>query len=163
MSIWVVDAGPLIFLAKLERLSLLQTAGDEIYVPAAVMSEIRSKADEASSVIEEASNMWLQIRTVENRSAVELLLADLDIGEAEAITLAREIRAEWILLDDLDARRFARRVGLSPVGTLGLLLAARLQNRIPSLRHEIERLQEHGFWVSEALTEEVLKAAGETD
>ncbi len=40
----------------------------------------------------------------------------------------------WVV----DARRFASRVGLSPVGTLGILLAARLRGEIPSIREEIE-------------------------
>jgi predicted nucleic acid-binding protein len=163
MSIWVADAGPLIFLAKLDHLELLRSAGIDVYVPAAVIQEIRSKDDEASSAIEEASSIWLQIRSVDNLNAVELLLADLDSGEAEVIALAREIKADWVLLDDLDARRFARRVGLSPVGTLGLLLAARLRGKIPSLGTEIQRLQEHGFWISDLLKERILKAAGEVD
>ncbi len=161
MSTWVVDAGPLIFLAKLNRLSLIQTAGKEIYIPAAAMSEIRVKSDAASSKIEEAARTWLQVKKVENQDAVSLLLADLDIGEAEVIVLANEIKADILLMDDLDARRFARRVGLSIVGTLGVLLAARLRGEISSVAGEIKQLQRHGFWVSDALTAEILKAAGE--
>jgi hypothetical protein len=56
MTAWVADAGPLIFLAKLNRLNLLQESGETIYTPVAVMAEIKAKADEASSKIEEASN-----------------------------------------------------------------------------------------------------------
>jgi hypothetical protein len=65
------------------------------------------------------------------------------------------------LLDDLDARRFAKRVGLPTIGTVGILLSARLQGKIPSLREEMDRLQVHGFRISKALMEEALKAAGE--
>ena len=161
MSAWVVDAGPLIFLAKLDRLDLLLNFGEQIYIPHSVMSEIRAKDDEACSILEQASATWLQVREVKERESVDLLLADMDLGEAEVIVLAREIQADRVLLDDLDARRFARRVGLSPVGTLGILLAARLRGEIPSIREEIERLQEHGFWISDTLKEELLKAAEE--
>lgn len=161
MNTWVVDAGPLIFLAKLDRLDLLPNIGEQIYIPQAVMSEIHAKDDKACSILEQASATWLQVRDVKGRESVDLLLADMDLGEAEVIVLAREIQADWVLLDDLVARRFARRVGLSPVGTLGILLAACLRGEIPSIREEIERLQEHGFWISDALNDEILKAAGE--
>ncbi|MDL1944937.1 DUF3368 domain-containing protein [Chloroflexi bacterium CFX2] len=159
MSLCVADAGPLIFLAKLGRLDLL--AGDDIRVPAAVMVEISAKADEACKQIEQAADAWLKVQEVGNREIVQMLLADLDLGEAEVIALAKEINADSILLDDLDARRFARRVGLSTIGTIGILLAARLQGKITSLREEIDRLQTHGFRISKALMEEVVKASGE--
>jgi predicted nucleic acid-binding protein len=125
------------------------------------MAEIRAKADEACQRIEQAANAWLKVQEVGNRATVQLLLADLDLGEAEVIALAKEINADRILLDDLDARRFARRVGLSAIGTVGILLTGRLQGKIPSLRDEIERLQAQGFRISKVLMEEVLKAAGE--
>jgi predicted nucleic acid-binding protein len=111
MTTWVVDTSPLIFLSKLERLDLLRQGTDKVYVPQAVLDEIRAKPDEATIAIEQASRSWLSIRQVDNRSAVEVLLADLDLGEAEVIVLAREVKADRVVTDDLDARRFARRVG----------------------------------------------------
>jgi uncharacterized protein len=60
-------------------------------------------------------------------------------------------------------RRFARRVGLAPIGTLGLLLAARLKGEKISLIDEIDRLRTHGFWVSETLATEIYKTAGENE
>ena len=110
MSILVADAGPLIFLAKLGRLNLLHPNENEVFVPSAVISEIRAKDDDATSKIVQASKTWLQVKTVKNQEAVNLLLADLDLGEAEVIVLANEIKADRLLLDDYDARRFARRI-----------------------------------------------------
>ncbi|MBI3166600.1 MAG: DUF3368 domain-containing protein [Chloroflexi bacterium] len=159
MSLWVADAGPLIFLAKLDRLNLL--GNEDIRVPAAVMMEIGAKADEACKRIEQAANTWIKVQEVTNRETVQLLLAGLDLGEAEVIALAKEVNADFVLLDDLDARRFARRVGLSAIGTIGILLTARLKGDIPSLREEIARLQTHGFRISKFLLDEVLKTAGE--
>ena len=161
MSLLVADAGPLIFLAKLERLNLLQITGDEVCIPSAVMAEIRVKNDEACSKIMSASKTWLQVKEVKNKEAVQLLLADLDLGEAEVIVLANEIKADRLLLDDLDARRFARRIKLPIIGTLGILLTAKLQGEIPSVKHEIEKLQEYGFWANENLVSRILSVAGE--
>lgn len=159
MKLLVADAGPLIFLAKLNRLNLLSRA--DIRIPAAVMTEIRAKADAACNQIEQAANDWLKVIEVQNRVIVQLLLADLDLGEAEVIAVAKEINADTLLLDDLDARRFAKRVGFATIGTVGILLSARLQGEISSLRHELNQLQTHGFRISKTLMEEALKAAGE--
>lgn len=161
MTVWVVDTGPLIFLAKLDRLELLRSYDSEILLPTAVLHEVNAYTDEATKKIEQGLDSWLQRRDVQNKQAVELLLADLDVGEAEVIVLAKEVGAERIMLDDMDARRFARRAGLPVVGTVGLLLAARLRNEIPSLKAEIDKLRTLGFWISEPLVQAVLKEAGE--
>jgi len=161
VSLWVVDASPLIFLAKLERLDLLRQAAGSVCLPQAVADEIRAKPDMATQLLEQALQTWIEVRVVDNRMAVDLLLAELDLGEAEVIVLAKILNAKYVVMDDLDARRFARRVGLRPIGTLGLLLAARLRGEIPSLQAEIQRLEKFGFRVSSALKAQILRAAGE--
>jgi uncharacterized protein len=161
MSLWVADTSPLIFLAKLNRLDLLREGAEEVLVPRAVVEEVRQYQDEACRRIEEALDLWLRVRPVRDSQVVEVLLADLDPGEAETIALALEVRAERVIMDDLDGRRLCRRVGLTAVGTLGLLLAARLRGDLPSLRAEIERLERGGFRVGESLRKTVLEAAGE--
>jgi uncharacterized protein len=159
--VWVVDTGPLIFLSKLGRLGLLEGAADRICVAQAVIDEIQMKPDEAARAVALACQSWLSVRQVSNRQAVEMLLADLGLGEAETIVLAKEIDAERVVMDDLDARRFAHRVGLELIGTLGLLLAARLDGRIASLQGEIENLEAAGFRVAPKLVERLLMEAGE--
>lgn len=163
MNIIVADAGPLIFLAKLGRLDLIQNQGEEVYIPNAVFNEIRAKKDGASAKIEQATKNWLQVKKVKNQEAVNLLLADLDIGEAEVIVLANELKANRLILDDLDARRFARRINIPIIGTLGILLSAKLQEKIPSVNDEILKLQKHGFWANEKLIDEILMTAGEKE
>jgi len=71
------------------------------------------------------------------------------------------LRRSRVVMDDLDARRFARRVGLDLIGTMGLLLAARLRGEMPSIREEVERLQALGFRVAPPLVEAILREAGE--
>jgi predicted nucleic acid-binding protein len=161
MTLWVVDTSPLIFLAKLDRLDLLRKGAEEILIPPAVLEEVRAHADDAARIIEEALHSWLHVRAVRDHRMVEVLMADLDFGEAEAIALAKELAADRVIMDDLDGRRFARRIGVTAVGTLGLLLAARLRGEIESLRGEIERLRAGGFRVGEALIKAVLDEVGE--
>jgi predicted nucleic acid-binding protein len=161
VTTWVVDTSPLIFLAKLGCLDLLKTSADIVCAPQAVLEEILVKPDDATQTIGRASQSWLSVRQVENRQAVEILLADLGPGEAEVIVLAKEIDADKVVMDDLDARRFARRVGLDLVGTMGVLLAARLRGEIPSLHQKVERLQALGFHVAPDLVGAILREVGE--
>lgn len=160
-QVWVVDTSPLSFLAKLGHLELLKTGAETTCVAQVVVDETQAKLDDAACIISVACESWLSIRQVANRQAVEILLADLGPGEAETIVLARGIKADRVVMDDLDARRFARRVGLKPIGTLGLLLAARLQGKVPSRRREIARLEATGFRVAPDLVEGLLQEAGE--
>jgi predicted nucleic acid-binding protein len=103
----------------------------------------------------------MQVRDVADRTAVNFVQVALHRGEAEAIVLATELQAAWLVMDDQDARRFADRCGLRTVGTLGILLAAKQSGKIPSLRFEIERLQAIGFRVNPRLLTVVLQRAGE--
>ncbi|MEA2562380.1 MAG: uncharacterized protein QOH06_3884 [Acidobacteriota bacterium] len=161
MRLWVVDTSPLIFLAKLDRLDLLRRGAEQVVAPPAVFHEINEYPDFAREKIEDAKKSWLSVRAVEDRRLVDVLMADLDAGESEVIALALELEAERVVLDDLDARRLAQRLGIAPVGTLGLLLAAKLRGEIQSLRAEIDRLRQAGFRVSPTLSQAVLQEAGE--
>jgi predicted nucleic acid-binding protein len=162
MSTWIVDAGPLIFLAKLGRLDLLQQA-DMVCIPQAVYNEIQQYDDAAAATIAHIARSWLKVRVVQNQQEAQALLTDLDVGEAEVIALAKEIEPDRLILDDMDARRIARRHGFSMTGTVGLLLAARLRNEIPSLRTELDRLKAVGFWINPKLEMAVLGEAGEAN
>jgi hypothetical protein len=161
VTVWVIDTSPLLFLAKLGHLELLRKSAETICIPQAVLDEVQMKPDSASEMIGNATEDWSSVCKVASQQSVEFLLADLDLGEAEVIALAKEVDAQRVVMDDLDARRFARRVGLQPVGTLGILLAARLRDEILSVKQEIERLESLGFRASIALVEAILHETGE--
>lgn len=163
MSVWITNTSPLIFLARLNRLDLLQRSADELFTPPAVLREIAERQDESARQVAEARKTWLRVREVQEDHLLTVLRSELGDGEAEAIALALETGAARVVLDDLDARRMADRLHLKTVGTLGLLLAARLRGEIPSLREEIERLRRAGFRVAPALAEAILRDAGESD
>ena len=156
----IVDTGPLVYLAQLNRLTLLQDLY-EPYAPSGVLDEISVWTNEARHLVQTAADDWLKIITITNISLRDHLLPQIDLGEAEVIALAVELGASRVLLDDQDARRSARLYGLQPMGTLGLLLEAKLQGFLPALRPEIERLTQTNFYFSSALIQEVLQAAGE--
>lgn len=158
----LVDAGPLLFLARLGRLELLLLGADQIYVPTAVLTEIRQKSDPALEPIHAVLKTWLSECTLTNPDLLKLL-PDLGTGEKEVILQALERKVASLVLDDLDARRVARRLSLEPIGTVGLLLAAKKRGLIVSLKAELDRLKEMGFWISVQLRVEALKEAGEEE
>jgi uncharacterized protein len=83
-------------------------------------------------------------------------------GEAEAITLGLELSADLLLTDDRKARQTAERLGLKCSGLLGLLVRAKGQGMIASVKLMIENLQNRGgLYLSEEVIAEVLRLAGE--
>lgn len=158
----VVDAGPLIFLARLEHLPLLHIGAGCVLVPSAVLEEVFRKPDQAAERIRDCLGKTLQV-CADRREETLGLLRGLGPGEQEAIAQALDRSARSVVLDDLCARRTARRLGLHPIGTVGLILAAKKRGLIPSVRLELLRLRAMGFWISDALWRESVAAAGEND
>ena len=68
---------------------------------------------------------------------VEILCRDLDRGEAEAIVLALELKSKWLLLDERDARKIEKSLGLRVTGILGILLRAVKDQKLSSIEPEI--------------------------
>ena len=92
---------------------------------------------------------------------MEDLLDRLDEGEAETIILAREISADWVLMDERKGRKILTAWGLQKVGTLGLLLKAKQLGLLPTIRPDIELLRQEGFTVSQDVVDAVLHYAHE--
>ena len=159
----VSDTSPISNLAIIGRLGLVHGQFGTVLVPSAVRQELsRLRHAAAARVIDSAfADGWLRVSPL--RQAVPREIADgLHSGEAEAIALALEQRADLVLLDDGDARRLASEIGLRIIGVLGILLRARQQERVASLREEIRRLREEArFFVAPSLEAELLVAAGE--
>jgi len=106
--------------------------------------------------------IFVRIQAPRNRTAVAELQVTLGPGEAEALVLAAEVRADAILIDESAGRAEALRRGLAPLGALGILLRAKQRGLVDSLRPLLDRLQnELGFFISPELRSAVLKQAGE--
>jgi len=158
----VVDAAPIIFLAKLGHLEFLRLNAEEVLVPTEVLKEIAAKQDEATEEVSKRLDGWLKECKVV-RSDLMRMLIDMDEGERSVLAQALQEGIDSVVLDDMEARRIARRLGLKPIGTVGLLIVARQRGLIGSLKTELDRLKALGFWLSEELYREALKAVGEGD
>ncbi len=97
-----------------------------------------------------------------NVPLVTALRLELDAGEAEAIALAVERNADLIVLDERIGRRAAQRLGLTVVGTLGVLIAAKDRGLLAAVRPVLDALRvEAGFWITDELYNVVTKTANE--
>ena len=83
-------------------------------------------------------------------------------GEAEAIALATELKADIVLIDEQEGRQLASKAGLAVTGVLGVLLRAKRKGEIAAVKPEIDLLRSKArFFVSPLLEAKVLVAAGE--
>jgi len=85
----------------------------------------------------------------------------VDPGEASAIALAHEIAYDYLVTDDLQARKLSIKLGLHIVGTLGLLLKAKQTGIITLLKPVLEQMKQTDFRVTQTLIEAILSSAGE--
>lgn len=111
-------------------------------------------------VIESAD--WLMVNTVQNQQLVQQLSLELDLGESEAIALAIETKADYLLIDERKGSLRAADLGVPTIGLLRVILELKLRGIIDQVRPVIDSMrQTGGFWLSEALYQRVLQAAGE--
>ena len=158
----VSNTTPIIGLASIERLDLLDKVFRKILIPQAVYDEIiigGRKSDWAKHDVLSAS--WIEVVTVKDRLAVDVLLDELDIGEAETIVLALELNADWVLMDEKKGRRKLSQLEMRKIGTLGILLKAKQLDLLSELRADLEKIRKKGFSISQRVIDEVLKAANE--
>jgi predicted nucleic acid-binding protein len=87
----------------------------------------------------------------------------LHSGEREAIGLALQTDAEWVVLDDEAARRLALSLGLPVTGTLGVLILAKRAGILPAVHPLLEALIAADFRIDARLRGWVLRNAGEAD
>lgn len=158
----VSNTTPLIGLASIGRFDLLRQFFGELFIPKAVYDEaVVAGREEGGAKREVSAADWIKVVLVADQLAVEVLLDDLDRGEAEVIVLAREINADWSLMDEKKGRRKLAQLGMKKIGTIGILLGAKQAGLLESVASEIEQLRETGFSISQQVVERVLHQANE--
>lgn len=144
----ITDSGCLIALERIDRLDILSNLFGEVWIPPAVSQEFGRTLS------------WLNVVVPKDQGMVTALKLSIDDGEAEAIALAYEYQCR-LIVDDLQARKVAQRLGLQITGTVGILITAKRRGIIDSVKQVIDSLESVGFYVSEALKAQALKISGE--
>lgn len=160
----VSNTSPISNLAVTGNLEVLRRQFGEIVIPEAVRLELE-KLDHTLGrrAIERAcAEGWIKVLKLKHRDLTNVLTTMLDAGEAEAIALAVELRANLLIIDESAGRAMARPLGIELTGTLGVLLKEFRLGRIPSMREAMNDLvNKAGFFVSFNVRRKFLEAAGE--
>lgn len=158
----VADTGALIAVALIGLLPYAPRLLGDVLVPRSVIQECLVDATKpAASIIREALDLgWLVPVDVPSSELVENLSNLLDEGEAQAIALALT-RTTPILIDERLGRRVAQRHGLTVVGSLAVALQAKQLGLVSAVLPLIQRLEQHGYYLSEPLKQAVLAKAEE--
>jgi len=161
MSDLICNATPLIAFARIAQLPLFEQIVGSVLIPDAVAAELSAYGTQGEGAVVLAEHSWIQVRSLTSRQQVDLLLPTLDLGEAEVIALALEVKAPLVLMDELTGRKVAESVGLSVTGSVGLLIRAKQKKLIPAVRPLIEQMRQAGIYYSERFVQAILRQVGE--
>lgn len=150
----VSDTSVITALIQIGRVELLSELFGTVVIPQAVAAEL--------AVCHVGLPTWIKVREVRGKQTVRKWTEALDAGESEAIALALELSADFLLIDEKAGRAAAQSAGLDVVGVLGVMSLAKRADLVSSVSEMIRELREiASFRISRALEIRVLRDAGE--
>jgi len=162
----VSNATPLIYLSKVGKLELLKRVFGEVYIPEEVKREAVDRGKELKRrdalLIEKAiEDGWLRVSKAE---PVKIPI-ELEAGETAAISLAKKLGGQEVLIDEVSARTVARLLGLEPRGTIFVLLKTMEEGgmNMDEFLETLNELVKHGFRLREEVYLEAIRKAREIE
>ena len=162
MSI-VVNSTPLISLSILNQLDLLLKIFGDVIVPSVVYDEIIVNGKGKAGYSNLSKIDWFNVINVENIGQKQSIMIELDEGEAEVITIAKEKGIKLVCVDEFAGRRYAKLLGLEVIGTLGVLLIAKQKNYVSELKPLFQKLLASNRHIGKPLCNQILTRAGEVE
>jgi predicted nucleic acid-binding protein len=158
----VSDTSPIINLAAIGRLDVLERMYGSLLIPPSVYREIAVVGAGQPGAEEVQTLSWIATGHLSQAELASSLHLELDEGEAEAIALALQEGADLLLLDERRGRGVALQLGLRVLGTLGVLIDAKRRGYVNEVKPILDGLMtEAGFWVSPQLYARVMDIASE--
>jgi predicted nucleic acid-binding protein len=154
----VANTTPIISLASIGRLDILEKLFGNVMIPEAVYQEIKAKPGYG---YEQVDGAFIEVRAIQGLLYKDFLLTQLDSGEAETIILAKEVNADFVIIDENLGYRIANNAGLTAVRTLSLLLKAKEKGHIEQVKPLLDEMITKGRWYSSAVYRAFLEKAGE--
>ncbi|MBV0903610.1 DUF3368 domain-containing protein [Haloarcula salina] len=154
----VSDTSPLLNLALIDQLGLLEAQFSGISIPRQVWDELAAGEAGLDALRELRDDGFITVVEVEQSSLFTEIFHELDRGETAAICHAIDHDADLLLLDEKDGRKVARRHDLTVTGVVGILLRGANAGDV-ELERELDALREAGFWLSDELYSKVLAKA----
>jgi predicted nucleic acid-binding protein len=155
----VSDTSSISNLLQIGEIDLLRRIFYKIVIPTEVFAEI-CKVEKHKEFLSKQD--WIETATLSDTNLKDSLLNDLDGGEAEAIALAVELKAEYLLMDETKGRQIAENFNIKVTGILGILIKAKEEGLITELKPYLQRLvDEAGFWLNPKLIVKILEIVNE--
>jgi len=157
----ISNTGPIIALALIDRLDILQTMFQQVVVPDAVHKELLDGGPSGHGLQSYQKASWIRVQSLS--APIDSLLQNvLDKGEASVIQLAREMKADYLLIDERKARKIARDIfGLRVIGTARVLVEAKKKGSIDSVGNALTKMHNSGYWIHDDIVQFALKKANE--
>lgn len=157
----VCNSSPLVNLARIGRLHLLEKLYTEITIPQAVYQEVVINGQGFPGADEISKANWISVEKIIDQRHVQILSYNLDLGESEAIVLALQGSADLLLMDERIGRDMARHLGLIFTGTIGALMDAKDKGIIEHILPVVVELRtKAGFRISEVLFKHIEEVSG---
>lgn len=158
----VSDTSPLSNLLLINRLTLLRDVYQSIIVPPKVHSEMLALTKFGEDISGYLQANWIEIKAPFDVSLIQSLLKNLDEGEAEAIVLAKELHADYLLIDERKGWKIADGMGIASIGLIGVLLRAKNEGFLPAVMPVVDELRSVAeFWIKDSFYEEIRVLAEE--
>jgi predicted nucleic acid-binding protein len=149
----VSDTTPLNYLILIEAAQVLPALFSRIDAPTPVVQELLDpRGPQPVRAWASSPPQWLAVQ--EPTQVDKTLSKTLHKGEVEVISLARELGADWILIDERNASRADESRGLRVAGTLGILEEGGTRNLLDDEKARDRLVKETSFYV---ITDEVLR------
>ena len=156
----VSNTSPLLNLALIEQLQLVEDQFDDVVVPTTVWNELTAGFDGRDRIEAFRDRGGIRVVSPEPTELRTEFERELDRGEAAAIAYAIDVDADRVLIDEREGRATATRHDVPVTGAVGILLRASSREGI-DLEAELDALREAGFWISDALYERALEIDAE--
>ncbi|HEC85378.1 MAG: DUF3368 domain-containing protein [Candidatus Parabeggiatoa sp. nov. 1] len=158
----IIDSSPLITLFRSHQAHLLEPLFTNIWVPNAVFEEVTDDEhnDLASQGLVNAA--WLKRVSVSHIPDM-ISQRDLGWGESEVLAFTLNCPSAHAMIDDLAARRCAKKLGIATLGTGGMLVIAKQRGIISSVGEALQALRAAGMWLSDDLVRMLTEKAGESN
>jgi len=148
-TVIIADTSCLIILHKIGELDLLQRLFSQVTITPKIAEEYQNELP-----------AWVRV-TPPNEKSYRAIAGILDDGEASAIALALDMSDSRLILDDIQARKYAKRLNLSVTGTLGIIALAQKEGIIPSAMKIIDKIQDTNFRLSDRVLARIKQALRE--
>ena len=154
--ILVADSSALVALSIVDKLNVLESLFDDVCIPKAVYDEVTVDYKIESKRLKDFCEG--KVKVIKQSFVFPV---SLGLGESEAMTLYKELQADFLLCDDKKAKKYAKNFSINTIGSLGVLLKAKEKGLIETIAPLLSILKKSDIFIDDKIYEIILKIAKE--